>query len=266
MLIRYPIGLAGPRPVVIWNHGGNPSPKGRKRSKEWGNTLAAAGYVVIHPSRTLIPDPTPFITECEAVGLNTPDECAYWVTQYRYGPQNIHYLIDNLALIEALDPALAGMIDETKIIVGGHSAGSTSVLASAGAWQKWVVGGTQYDERDDRPIAFIASGPQGPVYAGFASGFQSASYDGIERPFLFITGAGDETGEPPESRVTGWLRSVAGNKALSWDTEAEAVHETMDIHKCNTPLREDHCRWIGSLGVAYLDAVAKGRQVRRAIG
>src|SRR4051794_39050048 len=35
LLIRYPIGAVGRRPVVIWNHGGNPSPQGRQRSAEW---------------------------------------------------------------------------------------------------------------------------------------------------------------------------------------------------------------------------------------
>src|SRR5678815_4470296 len=54
LLVRYPIGASGPRPVIIWSHGGDPSPNGRTRSEEWGNTLAAAGYVVIHPSRLLV--------------------------------------------------------------------------------------------------------------------------------------------------------------------------------------------------------------------
>jgi hypothetical protein len=57
LLVRYPIGAPGPRPVVIWNHGGAPSPNGKTRSDEWGNTLAAAGYVVIHPSRLPVENP-----------------------------------------------------------------------------------------------------------------------------------------------------------------------------------------------------------------
>ena len=38
-----------------------------------------------------------------------------------------------------------------------------------------------------------------------------------------------------------------------------AVHETMDIDKCDTAVRSDHCRWIGSAGLAFLDAVVRGR-------
>jgi hypothetical protein len=261
LLIRYPKNVAGPLPVVIWHHGGNPSKKGKKRSENWGNTLAAGGYVVIHPSRLYITNPNPFMAECQANGFATPTECAYWVTQFRYGPQSVHFLIDSFAAIEAADLALNGLLDETRIVIGGHSAGSTDVLTSAGAWQRWVKGGTKYDEHDDRPIAFMASGVQGPMYAAFNSGFQSESYTAIDgRPFLFITGFGDTNGNPAESRVTGWLRSTAGDKFLSWDTETEAVHETMNIHKCDTPLRLDHCTWIGSAGLAFVDAYVRGRQ------
>jgi hypothetical protein len=40
---------------------------------------------------------------------------------------------------------------------------------------------------------------------------------------------------------------------------AEAVHETMDVDKCDTPLRADHCRWIASTGLAFLDALVRER-------
>jgi hypothetical protein len=232
--------------------------------------LAAAGYVMIHPSRTPIPDPAPFEAECRDNGFKTPDQCVYWVTQFRYGPQNTHFLIRHLRDIEGLNPALVGMLDANKIVVAGHSAGTTAVLANAGAWQQWKPGGPRqrYNERNDAPIAFLATGVQGPMYAGFHAGFQSPgthsaitehSFVGIDRPFMFITGVGDETGEPPEARVTAWLTSRPGNKTLLWDTVAEAVHETMDIHKCDPAVRADHCHWIGSAGLAFLDAVVRRR-------
>ena len=268
LVIRYPVGAPGPRPVVIWNHGGSPSEIGATRSDEWGRTLAAAGYVVVHPSRTLIPDPTPFRAECRDSGFQSPDECAHWVTQFRYGPQNIHYLISHLPDLEALDPALAGLLDANKIVVAGHSAGSATVLAVAGASQQWKPNGQQYADRNDAPIAFLATGVQGPMYAGFNSGFQSPgtstairqhSFTGIDRPFLFITGVGDETGEPPEARVTAWLTSAPGSKALVWNTVAEAVHETMNINRCDTTVRAAHCEWIASAGLAFLDAEVRHR-------
>jgi hypothetical protein len=265
LVVHYPL-LDTPeeRPVVIWHHGGAPSRRGADRSEDWGEALAAAGYVVVHPSRAPIGDPAPFQVECTANGFADPEECAHWQANTRLGPQTTHFLIDHMDEVEALDPALAGLIDGDRVVVGGHSAGSTAPLANAGAWQQWDGAGTRFDERDERPMAFLASAPQGPMYAGFPTGFQADSYIGIDRPFLFITGVGDETGEPSEARSAGWLTSIGdGDKLLSWDTEPEAVHETMNIDKCDTVVRADHCEWIASIGVAFLDAAVAHRAEAR---
>ena len=270
LVIRYPLlTTVESRPVVIWNHGGAPSARGATRSAEWGNLLAAAGYVVIHPARPPLTDPTPLRAECEANGVLEPDQCSQFIAQVIYGPQTTHFLIDHLADVAALDPALAGLLDGARIVVAGHSAGSTVALANAGARQQFVDDGPVYDERNDTPIAFLATGVQGPMYAGFQSGFQPAdpasgsavdSFGGIDRPFMFITGVGDETGEPPESRTAAWQTAQGnGYLYLSWDTDRRAVHETMDIDKCDTATRSDHCRWIGSAGLAFLDAVVRLR-------
>jgi hypothetical protein len=259
--VRYPIGLTTPQPVVIWNHGGSPSARGDLRSAEWGDTLAAAGYVVIHPARKPILDPRPHLAECAQNGVTQPAQCALWITQIRFGPQNTSFLLDHLADIEALIPALAGLLDPERIAIGGHSAGSAVVLANAGATQRFVDRGPLYSTPEPRADAFLASGVQGPSYAGFSTGFVTGdNYEGITKPFLFITGKGDETGEPGESRTAGWLAAVAGSKYLAWDTSHKAVHETMDVHKCDTALRADHCRWIADTGVAFLDAIVRERQ------
>jgi dienelactone hydrolase len=261
LLVRYPIGATDRRPVVIWNHGGNPSEIGRMRSQEWGERLARAGYVVIQPSRVDPTDLTAVRPECDANGFAAPAECAFWIANMRYGPQSVSFIIDRLAEIEAARPALRGHLDTTRIVVAGHSAGTTSVLAVAGAQQQFVAGGPVYDESDPRPVAFLATGPQGPTYAGFRSGFdETRSFLGIDRPFLFVTGMGDETGEPVPTRLTAWLTARPHDKWLVWDTQPEAVHETMDVHQCATPLQARHCDLIGSVGVAYLDAVVRQRQ------
>ncbi len=190
------------------------------------------------------------------------------MTQFRYGPQTTHFLIAHLPEVEALNSALAGLLDPARIVVAGHSAGSTAVLANAGAWQQWSPGALRYAERAEAPVAFLATGVQGPGYAGFHSGFQSPgphsgitghSFAGIDRPFLFISGVGDETGEPPEARATAWLTSAPGYKGLVWDTDPRAVHETMDVHRCDPPVPASHCDWIASAGLAFLDAVVRQR-------
>jgi dienelactone hydrolase len=264
VLVRYPIGATDRRPVVIWHHGGVTSPIGRTRSAEWGERLARAGYVVIHPSRVDAPDATPFLPECAANGITDPVLCASFYGFHRNGPQITSFLIDRLRTLENLAPVLRNRLDATRIVVAGHSGGTGAVLANAGASQQWVPGGPVYEQTDPRPIAFLASAPQGPAYAGFGSGFdEERSFVDIDRPLLMITGMGDVTGEPVPTRLTAWITSLPGNKALLWDTDPHAVHETMDTDKCDTAVRADHCRWIGSAGVAWLDAVVRGRQEAR---
>ena len=261
--VHHPAGAVGARPVVIWNHGGLPSPRGDTRSEEWGQALAAAGYVVIHPSRVPVADPSPYQSECADNGFHDPDECAAWLAEMRFGALTTRFLLSNFAQLVTQAPVLAGMLDERKIVVAGHSAGTATVMAIAGAKQRWRPAGPVYQERDERPLAFLATGPQGPTYAGFNAGLGSGSFLEVERPFMFITGVGDETGEPSESRTTGWLTSLPGNKVLSWDTSPEAVHETMDIHKCTGATRTQHCAWIASAGIAFLDAIVRKRPEAR---
>jgi hypothetical protein len=259
LLIRYPVGAPGRRPVVIWNHGGDLAGNARERSAEWGRTLAAAGYVVIHPARTR-PNTTGYVQECVDNGQITLADCILWLGHYLFGPLNTDFLIGRFRQLQKAHPALRRLLDPTRIVVGGHSRGSTVPLANAGAWRRWADGGTVYRGLSKRPIAFMASAPPGPEYAGFKSGFQSDSFRRIDgRPFLLISGVGDTVGKPSESRVAGWLRSMPGGKYLSSDTEKQAVHETMNIHKCDTVLRADHCKWIASLGTAFMDAVVRQR-------
>jgi hypothetical protein len=262
VLVRYPIEATDPRPVVIWHHGGVTSPRGRTRSEEWGNALAAAGYVVVHPSRLPPADVTPFLRECAANGYPDPAECGEWYGLHRSAARTTSFLIDHLA---DLSPLLRGRVDASRVVVGGHSGGTVGVLSVAGASQQFVPGGPVYDEVDPRPIAFLATAPQGPMYAGFRSGFdEHRSFGGITRPLMTITGMGDETGEPIPTRLTAWITSQPGDKLLLWDTDPHAVHETMDIDKCEPPVPAGHCDWIESAGLAYLDAVVRRRPEARA--
>lgn len=258
--VRFPVTAPGVRPVVIWHHGGNPSPDGRMRSQRWGETLAAAGYVVIHPSRVRNPATFKFMRkQCAENGFDELGECAFWIATSRVGPMNTHFIIDNLSMIEN---AIGVTLNADKIVVAGHSAGSIAVLLNAGAWQRWVPGGKVYRERDNRPIAFLATGLVGPTYANWSmTGFpEGKSFRNIDRPFAFITGVRDKTrGRPPEAQVASWLTVKPDNKYLSYDNKKGALHETMNLNKCDTLLRRKHCRWIASFGLAYLDAIVRER-------
>jgi hypothetical protein len=266
LLVHYPIGATNRRPVVIWNHGGSPSAGGKNRSEEWGETLAAAGYVVIHPSRVPVTDVTPFQAECTAEGFPLPGDCALFIAQVKFGPQTAVFVLDSLPAIEALVPELVGRLDASRVTIAGHSAGSPVPLVLAGAVRVFPSG--QHRDSDPRPVAFLATGPHGPDYASFQDGFREDSFHEIDaRPFLWITGRGDETGavgaanhEPSEARTAGWLTSTRGGKYLSWDNDEVALHESMDIDRCNdNDVQRTHCDAFAMLGVAFLDAVVRRR-------
>ncbi|HMG23201.1 MAG TPA: hypothetical protein VK607_17820 [Kofleriaceae bacterium] len=266
--VHYPVGATDARPVVIWNHGGAPGANGRTRSEEWGTALAAAGYVVIHPSRVPVTVTPAMQTICDREGFPSATECPLFIAQRAFGPITAVFALDSLAAIEAQVPALAGRIDATRVAIAGHSAGSPVALALAGATRQFA--GPPHHDADPRPLAFLATGPHGPDYAAFEDGFHEDSFHDIDaRPFLWITGRGDETGddgepqhEPSEARTAGWLTSTRGNKLLSWDNDEVTVHESMDIHKCDqTPVQRTHCDAFAMLGTAFMDAFLRQRDV-----
>ena len=241
LLIRYPrLDTVEPRPVVIWNHGGAPSQTGATRSAEWGNLLAAAGYVVIHPARLPLADPTPLRAECEANGVLAPDECSHCVAQ-------AHLRAPDHPLPHRPPGRRRRPRPSPRPGCSTPRASSSPAIRRARPW-RWPTPAPGSSSWTTAPSTTSATTPQSPssppacrgrCIAGFHSGFQPAdaatgsashSFGGIDRPFMFITGVGDETGEPPESRTTAWLTAQGtGDLYLSWDTDRRAVHETMDI-------------------------------------
>jgi acetyl esterase/lipase len=278
ILIRFPIGANGPRPVVIFNHGGEPRANGRNGSSEWSTAMARAGYVVIHPSRSVVESPSADqLDECADNGVIGVTACGQWLGHSKFGPMNTNFLISQFAQLEQLHAELDGLLDRRKIVVAGWSAGTTVALANAGAWRRFDPEGPVYRQASTRPIAFMAVAPFGPDYGGFYysptwnfGGFQSRSFDAIdERPFLFVTGKGDfgpkvivdlsREDVRSEARSLSWLRATPGRKYLAWDLDLRASHGTMNISDCGTALKQAHCRAIQSLGIAYLDAIVRRR-------
>lgn len=269
--VYYPLNTpAGLRPTVIWSHGGaieDPAKPGSNMdaSEQRGKSFAAAGYVSIHVVRRSVDNPLPAdLLACVEAGVITStaatgqplQNCKDWLGAYIHGPRSVAFIARVLPLYQVgMLPGFIGTPVPDRLVVGGWSAGSGVPLHIAGTTQQY---GQYKVPQVDVPgaVAFIADSPRGPAYAGFNSGLGEDSYYSIDtRPFLFFTGRGDETGEPAESRLAGWIASKPGNKLLSWDLSPEAVHGTMDVAECSTSLRADHCRWMKSLAVAFLDAV-----------
>lgn len=304
--IRYPIGANGPLPVVLWNHGGSttrvvgvvppgiPVTNGQMQSERRSTTFASAGYVVVHVGRLPVEDAAltnAQLLDCTRVGVTaaalldgdpatTPREvCRSWIGWHLYGPQNVAYVASRLAALQATMPGdFSGSFDREKLVVGGWSGGTQSVMNIAGAGQRWdavapfVQGVTQPSVNVPGAVAFFADAPRRPAYIlGTAtdSGFRADELERIDaRPFLFNSGKRDIGPDiaPSQARGLPWLSALPGGKLLAWDRSGTATHGTVDlghdngvyIEGCEAALgRDAFCRGYAQIGVAFLDAVVK---------
>ncbi len=271
--VRYSGNATGVRPVIILNHGGGTNGNGRDSMPEWSTLFAEAGFIVIHPSRI-----KPSSLSAGQLGLcrkyGGPKElipriCKSFLGYKMYGPLNSDFIIDSFPKIQAkmllTDPAMTGTLDSnlSKVIVGGWSGGSTIPAANAGAWRRFHPSADKvFFQKTLKPVAFFGYSTMGPDYAGFDGGFQSDSYNKIdERPFLTITGKGDNHGKTSEARTTAFIMAEAGEKYLSWSIAPSIGHSHM-AHvgaTCNaSPLGQAHCAAFESPMLAFLDWMAYG--------
>ncbi len=286
VLIRFSTAaLHEPAPIVIFNHGGVPRSNGRFANGEFGKLLASAGYIVIHPSRRPVASANGFRQDCRDNGVRGRTvrdfnrNCRDFIGHAIYGPGNIDFLVQpgvlNALETLILDAGLQGTIDKTSIGVAGHSAGTSIVLAKAGALRRFTPAGPIHDQKSSVPKAFLAAAPFGPDIAGFYyspawnyGGFNGIRFAAIdERPLLSITGKGDEgpnvgdTGEEviAEARTFAFRQAQQDDKFLSWNTEDDATHETMALGNCAGGLAL-YCAAYGNLAIAFFDAYLKNRQ------
>ncbi len=73
ILVRYPQGAPGRRPLILWSHGGGLLADGKYHNPEWGNLFVNAGYIVVHMShvRRTLPELQALYTE---FGLAPPTD------------------------------------------------------------------------------------------------------------------------------------------------------------------------------------------------
>jgi hypothetical protein len=284
--VRYLKNTSYTAPVVIWHHGGEPRFEGRDANLAWSLRLVRAGYVVVHPSRNLIPasQVASFNAVCTNNGVTGvpthpfDENCREFVSHSLYGPRNTNFVISRLTT--TILPAMTnftGTLDTANIAVAGHSGGTSIVLSNAGARRQFKPGGQIFNQRSSSPKAFIAAAPFGPDNAGFYyslfanhGGFSGATFGDIDsRPLLSITGKGDEgpnvgNGQEvvSEARTFAFRQATPGNKLLSWDLALSASHGTMGLSDCGAALAF-HCDAIANLAIAFLDAHLKNRQEAR---
>lgn len=178
-LIRYPEGVSGPVPVVIFSHGLGGS---RRGAVYYAEHLVSHGYVVVmvqHPGsdvsiwRTIRPDLDN--VDRAALGRAVADPM---VTINRF--LDIPFALDQLALMNA-DGPLKGRMDLARVGMSGHSFGAVTTQAMAG--QVYPNGRSMPEPRFR---AFLAMSP-----SPSRDGRNDAAFGGITRPFLSLTGTED---------------------------------------------------------------------------
>ncbi|GAA2228208.1 MULTISPECIES: alpha/beta hydrolase family protein [Kitasatospora] len=170
-------------PVVVFSHGFGWSMNGyAPLADHW----AAHGFVVVQPthldSRTL------------AIPAEDPRTPRIW----RYRIEDITRVLDELHVLEAAVPGLAGRIDPSRIAVAGHSWGAQSVSALLGARVLDADGAPGEDMSDPRVkagvlLALTGLGDDLTPFAAEHFPFMKPSFDTMTTPALIVAGDNDQS-------------------------------------------------------------------------
>jgi predicted dienelactone hydrolase len=203
--IFYP-NAPGKYPLIVFSHGaGGSQTCCDSLTRHW----ASYGYVTIQPTHD---DSTTQrrnsgeenIRFMQAVrdALKNP---ALWESR----PQDISFVLDSLPVLEKRIPPLSGKIDKDRIGVGGHSMGSYTAEAVAGATVD-LPNRPAANFADSRVKAVLCLSPQGPDQFGLTT----HSFDQIKLPFIGMTGSLDSLGPvaSPAWHKTPFERSQPGDK------------------------------------------------------
>lgn len=197
---------AGKYPVIVFSHGaGGSQTCCDGLTRHW----ASYGYVTIQPThedsavqRRNQGEENIHFMQAVRDALKKP---ALWESR----PQDISYVLDVLHLLENRVPRLLGKIDADRIGVGGHSMGSYTTEAIAGALID-LPGHPGKNFADARVKAVLCLSPQGPGQFGL----NDHSFDRISLPYMGMTGSLDSLGPiaSPAWHKTPFERSQPGDK------------------------------------------------------
>ena len=185
VIVEEPLGLSEPMPAIVWMHGGAGGGTPEALA-EWRGVTARACYLSVtigHPW----PEPEQARALCAWLGRKYPDDCGA-ASQGQVKLLNVERPLDLRAVLDYLLEEWQGRVDPERIAAGGHSAGAGAALMTAGAARQYEAKVERF--ADPRPRAFLAFSPQAPG----SDGFFQASWEGVARPTLIGTGAGDTTG------------------------------------------------------------------------
>jgi predicted dienelactone hydrolase len=203
--IFYP-SAAGKFPVVVFSHGAGGSQNCCDGlTRHW----ASYGYVTIQPThddsavqRRNQGEENIRFMQAVRDALKKP---ALWESR----PLDISSVLNALPLLGNRVPGLLGKIDADRVGVGGHSMGSYTTEALAGALVD-LPGRPARSFADPRVKAVLCLSPQGPGQFGL----NDHSFDRISLPYMGMTGSLDSLGPvaSPAWHKTPFERSQPGDK------------------------------------------------------
>lgn len=203
--IFYPNG-SGRYPVIVFSHGAGGSQNCCEAlTRHW----ATYGYVTIQPThddsavqRRNTGEENIRFLQAVRDALKKP---ALWESR----PRDISFVLDALPALADRVPGLVGKMDSARIGVAGHSMGSYTTEAVAGAAVD-LPGHPAANLADPRVKAILCLSPQGPGQFGLTD----HSFDPISLPYLGLTGSLDSLGPvaSPAWHKTPFDRSQPGDK------------------------------------------------------
>jgi predicted dienelactone hydrolase len=239
---------SSPAPTIIFSHGvgGSRLIYGRL-ARAW----ARGGFAVVLPSH-------PGSDSGIFKNLRSPTRAIHAAladtSNWENRPRDVSFVIDALGEFPEGD-ALRGRFDLARVGVGGHSFGSWTAAALAGARLTFPGESAPRRLSDPRPRAFLMLSPVN--YGG--RGASEGAWSSIERPVMAMTGTLDATlsGGSYEERVRPWHDLPANGK--NWLVVIEgAEHLTFSGGRPLHPVPPDMQRAIEEATLAFWDLELNG--------
>ncbi len=169
--VTYPRDAAGPRPLIVFAHGAWASNENYQPLVEhW----ASHGYIVLQANHR----------DSTALGTTQRDQSVF--RDWRERPEDVHLMLDSLDRIEGAAPELAGLIDRSRIGVGGHSYGAHTAQLVAGTRILDVRSQRAVSLGDERVDAALLMSPQGRGQL-----LDERAWDSLQVPMMVMTGSMD---------------------------------------------------------------------------
>ncbi|MEM9386349.1 MAG: hypothetical protein AAGA68_14925 [Pseudomonadota bacterium] len=237
--VTYPRAARQPRPLIVFSHGAWASNENYQPLVEhW----VSHGYVVLQANHR----------DSAALGTTKRDTSVF--REWRDRPEDVQLMLDSLDRIEDAAPGLRGMIDRSRIGVGGHSYGAHTAQLVAGT--KILDARTQRPVNlgDERVDAALLMSPQGR-----GALLDERAWDTLQMPMMVMTGSNDpgRGGDGVSWRIDPFVYAASDQKHLlfidgAYHDFGGATGGTMSGSRAHPD--EDIVRYAQSASIAFWDA------------